>query len=141
MSHTFCDGATVIGTTNRLRQLEADHQKDPSTARFGLSWLFVFGAPGAKCAVLTHSASVSMQLMPMIGMTTIEHGTDVEQPSDWFSAAVRISNGTEPVPSARVGAACSFAGSAVFPETPISGVCVDSEQAQYRRPFPATKGM
>ena len=112
----------VIGTTNRFFQFDADHHSDGETA-----WSTAIPAkllePGAHCPVLRHAFSTAVrslstaveawsQLIPAIGMTTIEHAVLWLQPSDSFSTSERTSNWTEPLPSASVNAAISAGGKA-----------------------------
>src|SRR5450830_453177 len=142
MSHTFADGAIVIGMTNRLRQFDADHQNCPSSARAGLrSGLASAFSPAANGDSALHVASAPLQLMPMMGMTTIEQGTAAEHPSDWFSAEVLTTNGTEPVPSVRVWAKSSCGGTGDFVASRIcSGAADVVPQGQNSVPLAATNG-
>ena len=64
--------------------------------------------------------------MPSIGITTTEHVTLSEQPSDSFSTAVRTSNLTLPLPSPSVKAASSAGGKAA--PTAASGAMVSAVQ-------------
>ena len=76
--------------------------------------------------------------MPMIGMTTMLHGTVLEQPKDSFSVSDLTSNWMSPVPSSAVNAATSAAGSAASIDD--SGAMVVSLQLRCRVPSAAANG-
>src|SRR4051794_22348701 len=93
----------------RLRQFDAEAHCAPVTTGSDPG-IAVYPEPGSLRPVLRQPASASPQLIPMIGITTIEQATSCEQPSDWFSATVRTSKSVAPVPSLRVGSTRSFGG-------------------------------
>src|SRR6476469_5153695 len=110
----------------RLRQFDGDHHRCGDTARSTPS-LAKLLAPATKRPAFEHSPSSVAHEMPTIGMTTTEHATVFEQPSDSFSTLVRTSNLAAPLPSTSVKAAISAGGNAA--PTAASGGMVSAVQA------------
>src|SRR5689334_20318637 len=112
----------------RLSQFDGDHHSDGETvvATPRLSKLLL---PGSKAPVSLQSfALASAQLRPMIGMTTTEQGTALEQPSASFSWLVRTSKSARPLPSVPVKAAISLVGS-TFSAEAAGGIVFASQPA------------
>jgi hypothetical protein len=152
-SHTLLSGAKCSGTTTRLRQLDADHQSEPLTARSettdwdatspGLncpeavhsSSAFVASSPGAGRSFADMCSPSSSQLIPLIGMTTSEHATCWLQPSEAFCSAVQTSNEARPRPLLRVTPKVSLLGTSCVSPLLASG----GSPAQPSRPGPPPK--
>ena len=108
----------MTGIVKRLRQLDSDHHSAGPTATSIPSFAKLL-EPGGKRPCLRQlrsandgDAAGASQLIPAIGITTMEHATVSLQPSDSFSTSLRTSNCTSPLPEESVKAAISAAGNA-----------------------------